>query len=98
LAVRSACRASSGPGRALRMILSCEALTAAQALQCGLVTDVYPADQLLPAARKLAETILSKGPQAVVMAKKLVREAIDKTIDIGCERERKSFLSRVSDQ
>ena len=80
-----------GMSRALRMILSGEPILAAQALQYGLVTEVVPGDQLLPTAKKIAETILAKGPQAVAMAKQLIHTALQGNHEVGFDKERKNF-------
>jgi len=66
-----------GAGRAKRMLLTGDTITAAQALQFGLITDIYETDNLLPAAIRLAELIASKAPLAVKATKKIVNTALD---------------------
>jgi enoyl-CoA hydratase len=58
-----------GLGRAKEMILTGARWDAAKALASGLVSEVVPAAELIPAARKMAERILSSGPLAVRLAK-----------------------------
>jgi enoyl-CoA hydratase len=57
-----------GKGMANYLCTSGEMIGAEEALRIGLVERVYPADQLLPEAEKLAKTILSKAPVAVKAA------------------------------
>ena len=54
-----------GIGPALEMITTGRHVKADEALAMGLVNHVYAADQLLPEARKLADTIAANGPVAV---------------------------------
>ncbi|KAA9156745.1 enoyl-CoA hydratase [Amycolatopsis acidicola] len=54
-----------GPGLARRMSLTGDFLSADQALRAGLVTDVVPHDELLPAALRVAATIAGNDQAAV---------------------------------
>src|ERR1700754_4440327 len=54
-----------GIGLARRMSLTGDYLSAQDALRAGLVTEVVPHDQLLPAARKVADSIVGNNPDAV---------------------------------
>ncbi|HEV7498495.1 MAG TPA: enoyl-CoA hydratase-related protein, partial [Vicinamibacteria bacterium] len=58
-----------GLGRAKEMILAGARWDAAKALSVGLVSEVVPAADLLPAARRMAERVLAMGPLAVRLAK-----------------------------
>jgi len=82
-----------GEGAALRLILSGEAIGAAQAQDLGLVSVVGPAAQLLDEAKKLAATILSRGPLAVKTSKELVRKALSTSIEAGLAHERNAFAN-----
>jgi enoyl-CoA hydratase/carnithine racemase len=64
-----------GSSKAAQMMFTGETLDAQQALACGLVSQVVAPDQLLPAARALAERITAKPAQALRLAKRLFREA-----------------------
>ncbi|MDD5189878.1 MAG: enoyl-CoA hydratase/isomerase family protein [Dehalococcoidales bacterium] len=64
-----------GKGWAMEMILSGEAIDAATAEKIGLVNRVVPATELLPAARKLAATIASRSPAALILAKQAINQA-----------------------
>ena len=58
-----------GLGRAKEMILTGARWDAQKALDCGLVSEVVPAADLIAAARAMAERVLALGPLAVCLAK-----------------------------
>lgn len=70
-----------GPARAAEMVLLGEPVGAQQALEWGLVSRVVPADHLLDTATELAQGIAANPPGAVRMAKKLLREAPQQSLD-----------------
>ncbi|MUM36228.1 enoyl-CoA hydratase-related protein, partial [Mycolicibacterium sp. CBMA 361] len=55
----------AGLGLARRMSMTGDYLSAAEALRAGLVTEVVPHDELLPAARKIAASIVGNNQKAV---------------------------------
>jgi enoyl-CoA hydratase len=80
-----------GQGRALRMILTGEPLNEIAALQAGLISETSDPTVLLEHAQKLARTILSRGPQAVKVAKELTHLALNSKQSAGLEAERDAF-------
>lgn len=64
-----------GMSKALEMSLTGDPLNAAEALACGLVSKVVAPDQLLAAARDMANRIAVNPPQAVRLTKRLLRES-----------------------
>ncbi len=54
-----------GRGRALQLILTGDMIGAGEAVAYGLANGVSPADELLPTVRKVAETLISRGPVAL---------------------------------
>ena len=54
-----------GPGMAKQMIYTARNIKADEAYRIGLVNAVYPQDELLDAAKKLAATIAKQAPIAV---------------------------------
>ncbi len=52
-----------------KMLLTGESIDAAEAYRLGALESVVSKEELLPAARKLAESIASKSPRAVRLAK-----------------------------
>jgi enoyl-CoA hydratase/carnithine racemase len=63
-----------GWSKACEMALTGDPLSAREALACGLVSQVVPQDQLMSAARRLAERIAANPPLAVRATKRLLRE------------------------
>jgi enoyl-CoA hydratase/carnithine racemase len=63
-----------GLSKASEMIFTGDTITAAEALACGLVSQVLPADQLLAAANALAERIVCNPAKALRLSKRLLRE------------------------
>lgn len=61
--------------RAAEMTLTGDRVDAATALEWGLVSRVVPHDDLLPAARELAERIAKNPSHALRMAKRLLQES-----------------------
>lgn len=77
-----------GTGRAIEIILTGRMVPADEALSMGLVTTVAAPDELLAAARRVAEQILAKGPLAVRLAKLVVRTGMDADQRTGLVVER----------
>jgi enoyl-CoA hydratase len=66
-----------GPGRAKHMLLTGLPFDAMTAEKFGLVTGVYQAGDLLPAALVLAERIASRAPLSVEATKRIASRAVD---------------------
>ncbi len=64
-----------GQARAREMAFTGDPITAQQALAYGLVSQVVPPEELLPAAHALAARIAVNPPVAVRLTKRLMREA-----------------------
>lgn len=63
-----------GFSKATELALTGEMVDAAEALRIGLVSEVVAADELLAAARRIADKIATNPPHAVRMTKRLLRE------------------------
>jgi enoyl-CoA hydratase len=72
-----------GKGRAMNMILTGEFMSAHEAKEIGLVSDVVSLDELWDTVRDKAERILAKGPLAVQMAKLALNRGFDTDMDTG---------------
>src|SRR5690606_13258657 len=66
--------------RATELALTGRMIDAAAALDWGLVTKVVEPDELMPAARALADEIAANPPRAVRLTKRLLREAQDASL------------------
>jgi enoyl-CoA hydratase/carnithine racemase len=76
-----------GRGKALELLLTSDTITAAEALEIGLVSKVTPTDALPGEVAKLAETIADKGPIALKYLKEAVLKGLDMTLEQGLKLE-----------
>ena len=65
------------------MILTGEPITAAEAHRIGLVNQVVPSAELLPAAEKLAQKIIANAPLAVRFALEAVNHGMEMSAGEG---------------
>ncbi|HTS68237.1 MAG TPA: enoyl-CoA hydratase-related protein [Terriglobia bacterium] len=72
-----------GKCRALELILTGEPITAPEAHRAGLVNQVVPAAELLPAAEKLAQKIIANAPLAIKFALEAVNHGMEMTAAEG---------------
>jgi crotonobetainyl-CoA hydratase len=66
-----------GAKRAMGMILTARAVSAAEGLRLGFVTEVTPPAELLPTAMRWAEEICRLSPMAVRASKDLAYRGLD---------------------
>lgn len=85
-----------GDGWAKRMILCGERLSAAKALELGLVEEVVSTGEALEVAQRLAAQVANQSPVAVAACKRLVHSARDITIASGLQAERDEFVKLFS--
>lgn len=82
-----------GKALAMEMTLNDRKLTAAEALQHGLVNRVVPVADFLNEALKLADEIASRAPLAVRAAKRLILHSYDSTLTEGLAEEKQVFYN-----
>ena len=82
-----------GVGKAKEMVYAATNIKADEALRIGLVNAVYPLEELLPAAKKLAGKIAKNAPIAVRACKKAINEGLDVDMDKAIVIEEKLFGS-----
>ena len=80
-----------GAGMAKQMIYTARNIKADEAYRIGLVNAVYPAEELMPAAEKMAATIAKNAPIAVRNCKKAINEGLDADMDEAIVIEEKLF-------
>ena len=80
-----------GPGMAKQLIYSAKNIKADEALRIGLVNAVYPLEELMESALKLANKIAKNAPIAVRNCKKAINEGISKPIEEAVVVEEKLF-------
>jgi len=61
------------PGKALQMLMTGDPITAQEAHRLGMVNELHPADALMSAAMRIAETIAGNSPTAVQAVKRAVQ-------------------------
>jgi len=77
----------AGLGRAKDMILRGRRISAAQALDYGIVTEVHPADELDAAVDALADELRALSPLALAMGKRVLNHAYEAPLGSGLEIE-----------
>ncbi|MDX2494532.1 MAG: enoyl-CoA hydratase-related protein [Desulfuromusa sp.] len=80
-----------GKGRALELIFTGAMIDAAEAYRIGLANKVVPLDQLLETAKKMADSIIRKGPYAVRLAKEAVRNGLELDLERANQYEAELF-------
>lgn len=74
---------SVGKSLASKMVLSGESITAQQAQQAGLVSDVFPSDLTLEYALQLASKMARHSPLALQAAKQALRQSQEVALQAG---------------
>lgn len=80
-------------GKAKEIIYGAVNIKADEAYRLGLVNSVYPLEELLPAAKKLAAKIAKNAPTAVRACKQAINEGLDLDMDQAIVLEEKLFGS-----
>ena len=80
-----------GTGKAKEMIYGARNIKAEEAYRIGLVNNVYPLEELMPAAKKLAATIAHNAPIAVRNCKRAINEGLQVDMDQAVVIEEKLF-------
>ena len=82
-----------GKAIAMEMILNNRSLSAAEALQAGLVNRVVPAERFLEEALILASEIAARAPLALAAGKQAVLTAYELSLTEGLAAERELFYA-----
>jgi enoyl-CoA hydratase len=80
-----------GRGAALKLLLTGEIISAAEALRIGLVDEVVPAAELMQRAETLALSIAAQAPLAVAEILRVVDEGLDLPLEAGLQMESEHF-------
>lgn len=88
------------PGMAKQLIYTAKNIKADEAYRIGLVNAVYPAEELMAAAEKMANTIANNAPIAVRACKKAINDGLQVDMDQAIVIEEKLFGScfKTADQ
>lgn len=80
-----------GVSRAMELILTGKTIGAAEAKAIGLVSEVYPPEELMSKAMELAEMICANAQIAVCQAKRCIRMGMQTDIRTGSAFEAEAF-------
>ena len=81
-----------GKAMAMELILTGRNLSAREAYERGLVSQIVAREETLPAALALAAEVASMPPLAVRAAKEAVNRAYELSLEAGLEFERRNFF------
>lgn len=84
-----------GPAAATRLLLEDPNLSAAEALEWGLVSEVVPADELAATAARRARELAARAPHYVRMVKRLVASSLDNPLAEHLELERHGIAASM---
>lgn len=80
-------RVIGSTSKAKEILFTCRNIKTEEALQIGLVSAVYPSEQLMTEAMKMASRIANQAPIAIRNIKKAVNEGLDLSIDEAIQLE-----------
>lgn len=87
-----------GSGRALEMLATGDAVSAADARSMGIVHQVWPAEELQVKALEFAGSLAAKPQTALRLLKKLIKENVDRDLKDALENERQAQMICFEDQ
>ncbi len=80
-----------GISKAMELILTAKIIGAPEAKSIGLVSDVYPPEELMGKAMELAQAICANAQIAVTQSKRCIRMGMQTDITTGCAFEAEAF-------
>ena len=80
-----------GISKAMELILTAKVINAAEAERIGLVSAVYPPEELMDKAMELANAICANAPIAVAESKRCIRMGMQTDIATGSAFEAEAF-------
>jgi enoyl-CoA hydratase len=89
---------SVGKALAMEMVLNNRILTAAEALQFGMLNRVVPVERYLDEALALASELAARAPLALRFGKEAVNNAFESSLTDGIADERRAFYFLFSTQ
>ena len=85
-----------GKGKAMEMILTGASITAQEAREWGLVTQVHPREKLMEETLKLAAKIAQQSQIAAAFSKRAINTAYETTLQGGLDHERTLFTGLLA--
>ena len=83
-----------GTARALELVFTADTVDAAEADRIGMVNRIYPAEQLMTAAKQMAAKIAENSPIALGFAKAAIYKGIAET-DIAAQMDHEAYVENV---
>ena len=80
-----------GKGRAKELLFTADMIDAAEAYRIGLANKVVAPEELMDAAKAMAQKIMSRSPIGVQMCKVAVNEGLDTDLETGVAYEAEVF-------
>ncbi len=80
-----------GLGKAKKLVFTGEKISAVEAERIGIVEEVVPADELMSRSMELAQTIASKPPLAITLAKRTLYKGASEP-DLAAQIDREFYL------
>lgn len=80
-----------GRGKATQLILTSEMISGEEAQRIGLVDAIYPVEQIVDEAKKLAEAIAQKSAVTIKLALQAIHASEELSLSEGLEYEAKLF-------
>jgi len=80
-----------GRGKATQLILTSEMISGEEAQRIGLVDAIYPVEQIVDEAKKLAEAIAQKSDVTIKLALQAIHASEELSLSEGLEYEAKLF-------
>ena len=87
---------SVGKSKAMEMVLSGDLISAAEAKNLGLISEVLPSNILLKKALELAHSISNKSLPVLMLAKEAVNSSYELSLEEGMKNERALFKATFS--
>lgn len=88
----------TGLGDALYLLMTADMIDAQDALRIGLVQKVVEPEELMETVMGIAKNIITKGPKAVSLVKKVSRQGMLQGFEKGSELEAEMFGSLFKDE
>ncbi len=82
-----------GYGRAMEIVLSGRMVNSQEAMEMGIINRIVPPEELESTTMKLAEEISRKSPYTTIVAKRVVRGALELPFSEGVLMERSEFVA-----
>jgi enoyl-CoA hydratase len=84
------------PGKAMQMLMTGEAIPAQEAYRLGMVNELHPWEELMPAVLRIAEKIADNSPTAVQSVKRAVKmgqgEPVEQAVEIMMDQHWRSVV------